>query len=156
MQLIIGSGHKLVLLMAARGGFLLGLFVANLAALDKDWKPKWHFLLQLVLAIGFSATASFIAMSAAWFCPPATLHHVKNNNLVDEESYSDLSIVQGTCPSIDALMGNLKDWCTGADCRFVGVVVSGPESLTLDVMKAANKSSLSSVQFVVDEAAFEW
>ena len=60
---VLGYTHLLILTVVAGGGYLLGIFLANFLAFDKEWRSESIDLLQLFLAVFFDALFVAIGMS---------------------------------------------------------------------------------------------
>lgn len=167
MRNVMGYGHKLMLTVGSSGGFLLGLFIANIAYMkaEEKWNAESYFLLQLLLSVFLTVFVSFIALSSSWF-RPLPIQPIKDdkNNIMsgkdesddDIEEVTELQLNMGSRPNIPELMMDMKKWCQANSCSSVGVGVCGPETLVSAVLDSSNKTSSDGVAFVLDREMFEW
>ena len=169
MQHAMGYGHKLVLTVFAGCSFLLGIFVANVAAHGNAWRPEALSILQLLLAVLFAAISVAAITSYTLFRPTSQVSHedqgdggtdiqsVSNNETSGgSTTTNDLDVVYGCRPNVPEILASMKAYCVKNNIPSVGVSVCGPEMLVDAVIASSNISSSSSVHFVVDEETFDW
>jgi hypothetical protein len=178
---LMGHGHLFVLTLGAGGGYLLGIFLANYFALDKQWRDEYVSLLQLCLAVMFAGVLVTIGMSRSFFSESSvwTENDVHHGTLTQEESFGlsltsrstpsknesnhssngasrELNVVLGSRPDLDEIFREMKEWCKANFSSSVGVSVCGSDTLTQSVMKTCGQVSSSSLPFVVDDETFQW
>ena len=171
MQHPMGTRHRLILTICAGCGCLLGIFLANVFAHDNEWRPEWVSILQLFLAVLFSAVWVAFGMSAFWQrcglpCPSRQAsEETGSETQPDDSSFNnmhageagELSVVLGCRPDVLTILLAMKDYCKANTISTAGVSVCGPEQLVRTVANTSREvSSSSSVNFVVDDETFDW
>eukprot|EP00978_Attheya_sp_CCMP212_P025585 scaffold82536_cov57-Attheya_sp.AAC.4 len=176
MKYLMGYQHKLLLTILSGGGYLLGIFLANVAAYDQDWRLEYESLLQLLLGLLFACILVAIGMIRSFFRPSpqwsseekknisqakSTPHismdtSIEHSNISESQNHEDLSLVLGCRPDVSAIVSEMKNWCQSSAVKSVGVAVCGPSVLVRSVIKTCRETSSSSLPFVVDEESFEW
>lgn len=179
-QHLMGYGHSLVLTLGAGGGYLLGIFLANYFALDKQWRDEYVSLLQLCLAVLFAGVLATIGMSRSLFRQGSVwtgtdTHHgtlrqeessglnstsrstpsKNDSNHSSNGASRELYVVLGCRPDLEEIFRDMKEWCEANGSSSVGVSVCGPDTLIQSVMKTCTQASSSSLPFVVDDETFE-
>jgi predicted ferric reductase len=177
---LMGYEHLLVLTLGAGGGYLLGIFLANYFALDKQWRDEYVSLLQLCLAVLFAGILATIGMSRSFFRQGSvwTENDMHHGPLTQNESFGlssmsrstpsknysnhssngasrELNVVLGCRPDLKDIFHDMKEWCEANGSSSVGVSVCGPDMLIQSVMKTCRQTSSSSLPFVVDDETFE-
>jgi hypothetical protein len=168
-QFFMGYGHSLMLTAIAGGGYILGIFTANVLGYEKEWRVEYLSLLQLCFAVllATSLVAIGMGLSVFWVLPrmkQRTQTHVgvevKESSVEDKlalaEESKELEVVLGCRPDVETIVDDMKSYCQKCSFSSVGVSVCGPELLVQTVMTNCRKASSSSVCFVVDDETFEW
>jgi predicted ferric reductase len=157
-----GYWHQLLLTLGAGGGYLLGIFTANVIALEKDWAPELVNVIQLGLATLFATILVLLGMwstlcrdSPDWRGEEQQ-ENSSSNPSSNENASPELNVAIGCRPDVEQIVGNMKEWCLLNDCSSVGVAVCGPDKLIEAVMKNCKEASSPSLPFVVDDETFEW
>ena len=86
-----------------------------------------------------------------------------NVSKVPDQDSSVLHVTLGKRPNIPRVVKETRNYCLQHNFRSVGVSVCGPDAMVDSVFAAVRKNagsfsfqSINSVQFIVDDEAFEW
>jgi NAD(P)H-flavin reductase len=171
-QHVYGYGHLLLLVIGSGGGYLVGIFLANFASLNKDLSRESVALLQLSLGSLFAALLVFIGMSGSFSkstvwtpqkrkcCESTTTIEtgLKSKAFLfnNEEAKYELRCVIGCRPDLSAIATDVKSWCRGNGASSIGVSVCGPDSLVDSVAKLCRNNSSCGTPYFLDMETFEW
>ena len=161
---------KLFLTILAGCSFMFGIFLANFAAYEKEWRDEAVGALSLFLSVGCTAMAVVGAIGISYACSSRKVispegwerdneeedSNHKRSDASCEEKGSDLEVVIGKRPDPQKIFAELQRYCQENQIPSVGVSACGPRLLVDTVFKVSRDFSSPSVEFVVDEETFDW